>query len=43
MDARNTFDSPDAIHPVEYHGATLKAGILSLTLPPKSVVVLSLD
>jgi alpha-N-arabinofuranosidase len=42
MDARNTFDAPDAIHPVPFTGASLAAGKLSLTLPPKSVVVLTL-
>jgi len=43
MDAHNTFETPDAIHPVEFKGATVKGGTLSLTLPAKSVVVLSLD
>ena len=43
MDARNTFETPDAIHPVEFRGASVKGGTLSLTLPAKSVVVLSLN
>ena len=42
MDARNTFDAPDAVHPVPFTGASLTGGKLSLTLPPKSVVVLTL-
>jgi len=42
MDARNTFDAPDTIHPVPFTGASLAGGKLSLTLPPKSVVVLTL-
>jgi alpha-N-arabinofuranosidase len=42
MDARNTFDAPDAVHPVPFTGASLAGGALSLTLPPKSVVVLTL-
>jgi alpha-N-arabinofuranosidase len=41
MDAHNTFDAPDAVHPVAFDGATIANGRLSLTLPPKSVVVLA--
>jgi alpha-N-arabinofuranosidase len=43
MDARNTFEAPDTIHPVELHGASVKGGTVSVTLPAKSVVVLTLD
>jgi alpha-N-arabinofuranosidase len=43
MDARNTFESPDAVHPTAFTGASLKAGTFSLTLPAKSVVVLRLE
>jgi alpha-N-arabinofuranosidase len=43
MDARNTFEAPDTIHPVELHGASVKGGAVSVTLPAKSVVVLTLD
>jgi alpha-N-arabinofuranosidase len=43
MDAHNTFETPDVIHPAEFKGATVKGGTLSLTLPAKSVVVLSLN
>jgi alpha-N-arabinofuranosidase len=43
MDAHNTFETPDAIHPVEFRGAALKGATLSVTLPAKSVVVLSLN
>lgn len=43
MDARNTFEAPNAIHPVPFAGASLAGGRLSLTLPPKSVVVLTLQ
>jgi alpha-N-arabinofuranosidase len=42
MDARNTFDAPNAVHPVPFTGASLAGGKLQLTLPPKSVVVLTL-
>jgi len=42
MDARNTFDAPNMIHPVPFTGASLAGGKLSLSLPPKSVVVLTL-
>ncbi|MDR1727700.1 MAG: alpha-N-arabinofuranosidase [Acidobacteriota bacterium] len=40
MDAHNTFDAPDAVHPVAFDGARLADGRLSAHLPPKSVVVL---
>jgi alpha-N-arabinofuranosidase len=40
MDAHNTFDNPDAVHPVAFDGATIVKGRLTLTLPAKSVVVL---
>jgi alpha-L-arabinofuranosidase len=43
MDARNTFDAPDAVHPVPFTGASLDNGKLSLSLPAKSVVVLTLQ
>ena len=43
MDAHNTFENPDAIHPVVFNGAKLDGNKLSLTLPAKSVVVLKLQ
>ncbi|MEI9994372.1 MAG: alpha-L-arabinofuranosidase C-terminal domain-containing protein [Rhizomicrobium sp.] len=43
MDARNTFSAPDAVHPVAFSGASIADGVLSLTLPAKSVVVLRLE
>ncbi len=43
MDARNTFEAPDAVHPTAFTGASLKGDTLSLTLPPKSVIVLRLQ
>jgi alpha-L-arabinofuranosidase len=42
MDARNTFENPDAVRPADFTGASLKDGVLSLTLPAKAVVVLNL-
>lgn len=42
MDAHNTFAQPNAIKPVPY-SATAKDGKLSLKLPAKSVVVVSVD
>ncbi|MDE2182197.1 MAG: alpha-N-arabinofuranosidase [Alphaproteobacteria bacterium] len=42
MDAHNTFENPDAVHPVAFDSARLSGNSLSVTLPPKSVVVLSL-
>jgi alpha-N-arabinofuranosidase len=43
MDARNTFENPQAIQPTAFAGASLDAGRLSLTLPAKSVIVLTLQ
>ena len=41
MDAHNTFDHPNAVHPVSFNRAKLANGKLTLSLPPKSVVVLT--
>jgi alpha-L-arabinofuranosidase len=41
MDAHNTFEAPDAVHPAAFDGASIANGKLTLTLPPKSVVVLT--
>ena len=43
LDAHNTFESPDAVKPSRFNGARLKDGRLSVALPAKSVVVLSLQ
>jgi alpha-N-arabinofuranosidase len=42
-DAHNTFESPDAVKPTRFNGAVLKDSRLSVSLPAKSVVVLSLQ
>jgi len=42
MDAHNSFDKPDAVHPVAFKGAKLTGGKLTATLPAKSVVVLTI-
>jgi alpha-N-arabinofuranosidase len=42
MNAHNTFDAPNTIMPVAFRDATLRAGVLTVELPAKSVVVLSL-
>lgn len=36
-EACNTFEVPDAVHPVSFDGCVLKDGCLSCTLPPVSV------
>ena len=38
----NTFESPEMVKPKEFKGVTLKNGILNMTLPPFSVVVVNL-
>ncbi len=43
LDAHNTFASPDAVKPSRFNGAALENGRLSVALPAKSVVVLSLQ
>jgi alpha-L-arabinofuranosidase len=42
MNAHNTFNQPDTVHPVAFGGATLKQGVLSIELPAKSVIGLEL-
>ena len=42
MNARNTFDAPNALEPQPFSGATLADEKLSVELPAKSVVVLEL-
>jgi alpha-N-arabinofuranosidase len=42
MNSFNSFESPDAVKPVAFNGFTLKDGILTVTMPSKSVVVLEL-
>ncbi len=43
MDARNTFEVPGAVHPAPFTGASVTGDQLSVGLPAKSVVVLSLE
>jgi len=43
MDAHNTFEQPEALKPRNFEGFAANAGELSATLPPKSVVVLTLS
>jgi len=43
MDAHNTFEKPDAVEPAPFRAATIKGGKVSVTLPAKSVVMLSLE
>ena len=42
MTARNDFDAPDTVTPRAFEGAALAGGVLSVTLPAKSVVMLEL-
>jgi alpha-N-arabinofuranosidase len=43
MDARNTFEAPNSVKPVDYRGAKINGATLSLELPAKSVAVLLLE
>lgn len=42
MNAYNTFENTEAVKPASFNGYKLKDGILTVTMPPKSVVVLEL-
>jgi alpha-N-arabinofuranosidase len=42
MNATNTFERPDAVRPAPFTDFKAQAGTVSLSLPPKSVVVLEL-
>ncbi len=42
MNARNTFEAPDAVRPAAFDGASIKGDTLEIRLPAKSVVVLTL-
>jgi alpha-N-arabinofuranosidase len=43
MNARNTFEKPDAVKPAAFTGAKLEGDTLKLELPAKSVLVLELQ
>ncbi|BBD96572.1 alpha-N-arabinofuranosidase [Sphingobium amiense] len=43
MNAHNSFDAPETVRPAPFTGASVSGGALSVTLPPKSVVVLDLQ
>jgi alpha-N-arabinofuranosidase len=42
MNALNTFETPNAVQPAAFDGASLEGGTLEVKLPAKSVVVLAL-
>lgn len=42
MNSYNSFESPETVKPITFSGYSLKDGILSVTMPSKSVVVLEL-
>jgi alpha-L-arabinofuranosidase len=42
INAHNTFAAPNVVQPVAFSGATLKSDTLDVTLPAKSVVILTL-
>ncbi|HVW21236.1 MAG TPA: alpha-N-arabinofuranosidase [Opitutaceae bacterium] len=42
MQAHNTFDQPDAVHPVDFGAFQTSGGTLTVDLPSKSVVVLEI-
>jgi alpha-L-arabinofuranosidase len=43
LNAHNTFDKSETVRPVTFTGARLKKNILSLKVPPASVVVLTVN
>ena len=42
MDAHNTFDKPDLVHPVAFASST-EGGKMSFDMPAKSVAVVTMD
>ncbi len=42
MNAHNTFENPESIKPEVFNGASLKDGMLKVSMPPMSVVVLNI-
>ena len=42
MDAHNSFDAPDTIHPIPYSG-THAGGHVAFDLPPRSVAVVAVE
>ena len=42
VNARNTFEAPNAVQPAAFSGASLAGATLTVALPAKSVVVLEL-
>jgi len=43
INSHNSFDAPEVVKPAAFTGAQLSGGSLTVTLPPKSVVVLDLQ
>jgi alpha-N-arabinofuranosidase len=43
MNAHNTFEAPNTVHPESFTGAQIEGDTLRLVLPPKSVVMLDLQ
>lgn len=43
INARNTFDAPGTVAPAPFYGARIDGGILRVTLPPRSVVMLEVE
>jgi len=42
MNAYNTFEAAEKVKPAAFNGHSYKNGVLTVTMPPKSVVVLEL-
>jgi alpha-N-arabinofuranosidase len=43
IDAHNTFEAPDTVHPVPFSGTHNHSGKVMLKLPPKSIAVVAVD
>jgi alpha-N-arabinofuranosidase len=43
INSYNSFTAPNAVHPTALEGAKIEGGKLTVTLPPKSVVVLEVQ
>ncbi|HEX9653517.1 MAG TPA: alpha-L-arabinofuranosidase C-terminal domain-containing protein [bacterium] len=43
MNSHNTFENPDVVRPVDFKDVKLSNGVLTATLPAKSVVVFEVE
>jgi alpha-N-arabinofuranosidase len=40
LNSHNTFENPDEVRPADFNNVKIRKNIVSLTIPPKSIIVL---